>query len=69
MAVLRRDGRREYYRALKLLRKADTLLVRMPEEFHGWRRPSHQVAQQLYLQAWFEKYRSKDSKQAVPALP
>ncbi len=59
----------EFYRALKLLRKADTLLVRMPDEFHGWRRPSHQIAQQLYLQAWFEKYRSKDSKDAVPALP
>ena len=37
----------EYYRALKLLRKADTLLVRMPDEFHGWRRPSHQILQQL----------------------
>lgn len=47
----------EYYRALKMLRKADTLLVRMPEEFHGWRRPSHQLLQQLYLRAWFEKYR------------
>lgn len=46
----------EYYRALKL-RKVDTLLVRMPDEFHGWRRPSHQLAQQLYLLAWFEKYR------------
>jgi dipeptidyl aminopeptidase/acylaminoacyl peptidase len=59
----------EFYRALKVLRKADTLLVRMPEEFHGWRRPTHQVAQQLYLQAWFEKYRTKGSKEAVPALP
>ncbi len=59
----------EYYRALKMLRKADTLLVRMPEEFHGWRRPTHQIAQQLYLQAWFEKYRTKASKEAVPALP
>jgi len=59
----------EYYRALKLLRKADTLLVRMPDEFHGWRRPSHQIAQQLYLQAWFEKYRTKDSKDQIPALP
>lgn len=49
----------EYYRALKMLRKADTLLVRMPDEFHGWRRPSHQIAQNLYLQAWFEKYRKK----------
>jgi dipeptidyl aminopeptidase/acylaminoacyl peptidase len=46
----------EYYRALKML-KIDTLLVRMPEEYHGWRRPSHQLLQQLYLMAWFEKYR------------
>lgn len=46
----------EFYRALKILKK-QTLLVRMPEEFHGWRRPSHQLMQQLYLLAWFEKYR------------
>ena len=58
----------EFYRALKLLRKADTLMVRMPEEFHGWRRPSHQLLQQLYLMAWFEKYRTPASKQAVPAI-
>ncbi|MBU1475095.1 MAG: S9 family peptidase, partial [Acidobacteria bacterium] len=45
----------EYYRALKMLKK-DTLLVRMPNEFHGWRRPSHRLLQQLYLMAWFEKY-------------
>ncbi len=49
----------EYYRALKMLRK-ETLLVRMPDEFHGWRRPSHQLLQQLYLQAWFEKHMRKD---------
>jgi dipeptidyl aminopeptidase/acylaminoacyl peptidase len=49
----------EYYHALKLQKK-ETLLVRMPEEYHGWRRPSHQLAQQLYLMAWFEKYRLKD---------
>jgi dipeptidyl aminopeptidase/acylaminoacyl peptidase len=55
----------EYYRALKML-KRDTLLVRMPDEFHGWRRPSHQLLQQLYLMAWFEKYRTKDSKESVP---
>ena len=55
----------EYYRALKMLRKADTLLVRMPEEFHGWRRPSHQLLQQLYLLAWFEKYRTKASREPV----
>jgi dipeptidyl aminopeptidase/acylaminoacyl peptidase len=48
----------EYYRALKMLKK-DTLLVRMPGEFHGWRRPSHRLLQQLYLLAWFEKYRTK----------
>jgi dipeptidyl aminopeptidase/acylaminoacyl peptidase len=48
----------EYYRALKMLKK-ETLLVRMPEEYHGWRRPSHRLAQQLYLMAWFEKYRKK----------
>jgi dipeptidyl aminopeptidase/acylaminoacyl peptidase len=46
----------EFYRALKMLKK-DTLLVRMPDEFHGWRRPSHQLLQQLYLQAWFEKHK------------
>ena len=49
----------EYYRALKMLKK-DTLLVRMPNEFHGWRRPSHRMLQQLYLMAWFEKYMKTD---------
>lgn len=48
----------ELYRALKILKK-ETLLVRMPDEFHGWRRPTHQIAQQLYLQAWFEKHKRK----------
>ena len=48
----------EFYRALKILKK-DTLLVRMPDEFHGWRRPSHRLLQQAYLMAWFEKYRTK----------
>jgi dipeptidyl aminopeptidase/acylaminoacyl peptidase len=57
----------EFYRALKLVRKADTLMVRMPEEFHGWRRPSHQLLQQLYLMGWFEKYRTQDSKAALVA--
>ncbi len=46
----------EFYRALKMLKK-ETLLVRMPEEFHGWRRPSHRLLQQLYLMAWFDKYK------------
>ena len=48
----------EYYRALKMLKK-DTLLVRMPGEFHGWKRPSHRLLQQLYLMSWFEKYMRK----------
>jgi dipeptidyl aminopeptidase/acylaminoacyl peptidase len=48
----------EYYRALKVLKK-ETLLVRMPDEYHGWQRPTHQLAQQLYLIAWFEKFRKK----------
>jgi dipeptidyl aminopeptidase/acylaminoacyl peptidase len=54
----------EYYRALKMLKK-DTLLVRMPEEYHGWRRPSHRLLQQLYLTAWFEKYRVKPEGSAA----
>jgi dipeptidyl aminopeptidase/acylaminoacyl peptidase len=49
----------EFYRALKMLKK-ETLLVRMPDEYHGWRRPSHQLAQQLYLMAWFEKHSRKE---------
>ena len=52
----------EFYRALKLIRKTETLMVRMPDEFHGWRRPSHQLLQQLYLMAWFEKYRTPASR-------
>ena len=56
----------EYYRALKMLRKADTLLVRMPEEYHGRRRPSHQLLQQLYLMGWFEKNRTAESTTAIP---
>ncbi|MFC1730143.1 S9 family peptidase, partial [candidate division KSB1 bacterium] len=53
----------EYYRALKMLKK-ETLLVRMPDEFHGWRRPSHRLLQQLYLKAWFEKYMVKPSPES-----
>jgi dipeptidyl aminopeptidase/acylaminoacyl peptidase len=51
----------EYYRALKMLKK-ETLLVRMPEEYHGWRRPSHRLLQQLYLLAWFEKHKRPAAK-------
>ena len=58
----------EFYRALKLIKKTDTLMIRMPDEFHGWRRPSHQLLQQLYLMAWFEKYRTKESRTTSPTL-
>jgi dipeptidyl aminopeptidase/acylaminoacyl peptidase len=58
----------EFYRALKLIKKTDTLMVRMPDEFHGWRRPSHQLLQQLYLMAWFEKYRTQASRTTSPTL-
>lgn len=56
----------EFYRALKILKK-DTLLVRMPDEYHGWRRPSHQLLQQLYLMAWFDKHSKKNKSAAVDA--
>lgn len=49
----------EYYRALKMLKK-ETLLVRIPDEYHGFRRPSHNLMNQLYLLAWFEKHMRKD---------
>ena len=58
----------EFYRALKLIRKTDTLMVRMPDEFHGWRRPSHQMLQQLYLMAWFDKYRTPSSRSTATTL-
>jgi len=56
----------EFYRALKMLKK-DTLLVRMPDEYHGWRRPSHQLLQQLYLMAWFDKHSRKGKVGPVDA--
>lgn len=57
----------EYYRALKMLKK-ETLLIRMPDEYHGWRRPSHRLAQQLYLRAWFDKYRTDLGDGATPQV-
>jgi dipeptidyl aminopeptidase/acylaminoacyl peptidase len=57
----------EFYRALKMLKK-ETLLVRMPDEFHGWRRPSHRLAQQLYLLAWFEKHKRGATKGTAPDM-
>jgi hypothetical protein len=34
----------------------------MPDEFHGWRRPSHRLLQQLYLLAWFDKHKRPGAK-------
>lgn len=52
----------QYYRALKL-RKIDTVMVRLPDEYHGFnatpRHPSNRLQQILYLRGWFEKYRKK----------
>lgn len=55
----------EFYRALKMLKK-ETLLVRMPDEFHGWRRPSHRLLQQLYLMAWFDRHKRGTKTESLP---
>ncbi|MFL6230304.1 MAG: S9 family peptidase [Pyrinomonadaceae bacterium] len=52
----------QYYRALKL-RHVPTLMVRLPDEYHGFnadftnRHPSNRIAQILYLRGWFDKYK------------
>ena len=48
----------EFYRALKVLGK-ETLHVKLPDEYHGTRSVSHRLMIQLYLKAWFDKYRDK----------
>jgi dipeptidyl aminopeptidase/acylaminoacyl peptidase len=52
----------QYYRALKL-RKVDTVMVRLVDEYHGFnfqpRHPSNRLSQILYLRGWFEKYKKK----------
>jgi dipeptidyl aminopeptidase/acylaminoacyl peptidase len=48
----------EYFRALRI-NKVDSVLVRMPDEYHGFRRPTHRLMRQLYLRAWFEKHALK----------
>jgi len=46
----------EFYRALKVLNQ-ETLHVKLPDEYHGTRSISHRLMIQLYLKAWFDKYR------------
>ena len=48
----------EFYRALKILKK-ETLHVKLPDEYHGSRSIYHRLLTQLYVKAWFEKYRVK----------
>lgn len=52
----------QYYRALKL-RKVDTLMVRIQDEYHPFnatpRHPSNRLSQILYLRGWFEKYKKR----------
>jgi dipeptidyl aminopeptidase/acylaminoacyl peptidase len=52
----------QYYRALKL-RKVDTVMVRLQDEYHGFnfvpRHPSNRLSQVLYLRGWFEKYKKR----------
>jgi dipeptidyl aminopeptidase/acylaminoacyl peptidase len=60
----------QYYRALKL-RHVPTLMVRLPDEYHGFnadftnRHPSNRIAQILYLRGWFEKYKRTSASPAV----
>ena len=47
----------QYYQALKML-KVDAVLVRVPEEPHGFsRRPSHHMAKILNIIAWFDQHK------------
>ena len=48
----------EYYQALKL-RKVDTVMVRVPDEYHGasGRHVSNRLRRILYVRTWFEKHK------------
>ena len=52
----------EYYQALKL-RKVDSVLVRIQDEYHGAgaRHPSNRIRRMLYTEAWFAKHRIGDA--------
>ena len=49
----------EYYAALKL-RKVDTAMIRVQDEYHGAarRHPSNQLRRILYVRGWFGKYQT-----------
>ncbi len=56
----------EYYQALKM-RKVETAMVRIPDEYHGasGRHPSNQLRRILYVREWFKKHMSGEA--ATPA--
>jgi dipeptidyl aminopeptidase/acylaminoacyl peptidase len=58
----------EYYQALKL-RKVDTVLVRVQDEYHGasTRHVSNRMRRILYVRTWFEKHKAGGDKAATPA--
>lgn len=49
----------EYYQALRL-RKVDSVLVRIQDEYHGAsaRHPSNRLRRMLYVETWFAKHRN-----------
>ena len=51
----------EYYQALKL-RKVDSAMVRIPDEYHGaaGRHVSNQLRRILYVRGWFRKYAQEE---------
>ena len=51
----------EFYQALKL-RKIDTMMIRVPDEYHGaaGRHLSNRLRRILYVRKWFEKYGSNN---------
>ena len=63
----------QYYRALKM-RHVPTLMVRLPDEYHGFnadgstRHPSNRIAQILYLRGWFDKYKRKPAQPATASV-
>ncbi len=61
----------EYYQALKL-RKVDTAMVRIPDEYHGaaGRHVSNRLRRILYVRSWFEKYtpEEEDPPETVEAV-
>jgi dipeptidyl aminopeptidase/acylaminoacyl peptidase len=61
----------EYYQALKL-RKVDTVLVRIQDEYHGagTRHPSNRLRRMLYTETWFRKHRAgSDNKNDTKGAP